>query len=423
MKPITTNNLQLEQLTQHSVWDVIIVGSGPASSSAAIVLAEKGWSVLVLEQQQQTKNRYGESLPPAVVSLVRQLLGDINEQQYADFGIKATPGNQSSWADDSLDTYDFISQPGGHGLCVNRQQFDAALQQRAQQQGASLVTGCRFLACQRLTTADMSYEIKAQLAPVAVSTQVAVSPTQVTLRSRFIIDASGRHAAVAKAVGVRTTRHDKLQAFVQHYHSSVCHPGSDFTLLEASEQGWWYSNLLPDGQNRVVVFHTDLDLAQAKQARQFAGFNQLLKQTKHVAEKLEQGQFVAVGDIKSTAANSQVAGQFVKDQVLLVGDAAMAFDPLSSQGMMKAMQNGNKAGQLIAYTLEDLTTESPEQNSQPATPDRNGYLQRFQRSQQQLWQQYQQQHQYYYSAQPRWNHSEFWRRRHAVMGHLEQHKG
>jgi flavin-dependent dehydrogenase len=414
MKPFNPNSQRLRQLKQNALWDVIIVGSGPASASAAIVLAEKGWSVLVLEQQQKSKNRFGESLPPASVSLVRQLLGEITQTDYCRLGIKATPGNQSSWVDENLDMYDFISQPGGHGLCVNRQAFDASLQQRAIVQGSTIVKGCRFLSCAQITDKPISYQVTVQLMKDDDTTQDTAQ--DVTLRSQFVIDASGRHAAVAKPMGICTTRFDKLQAFVQYYHCATPSDTPDFTLLEASEHGWWYTNLLPDGQTRVVVFHTDRDLPEAKSARHQAGFNEHLSKTKHISARLKSSPHSPVGDIKSTAANSQVAEQFVKDNVLLIGDAAMAFDPLSSQGMIKAMQNGNKAAQLIAFTLEDLQAQSQDSFSQ------NNYLQRFEQSQQQLWQQYQQQYQYYYAAQQRFQDSEFWHRRHAAISLFEKPK-
>ncbi|MGR5283870.1 NAD(P)/FAD-dependent oxidoreductase [Vibrio maritimus] len=394
-----------ERLAECLLWDVIIVGSGPASSSAAIVLAEKGWSVLILEKQRSKRQCYGESLPPAAVSLVQMLLGGIRQEDYPRFGMKATPGNQASWVDEYIDTYDFMSQPAGHGLCVDRQLFDRALQERANKLGACTFTGACFLECEQMPCAPIFNKVTAKL-----SLGNNVSETH-TLQSKFVLDATGRHAAVAKSLGVSTFRNDKLHAFIRYYRSSIHTTSSDFTLLEATETGWWYSNLMPDGYTRVVVFHTDRDLPTAKLARRQSGFVELLGQTEHIKQRLEVGSYSPISDIKSTAANSQVASEFVKGNVLFLGDAAMAFDPLSSQGMTKAIQNGNQAGQLVAFALEDSEAQSAKTQSRPAV----GYLQRFELAQKKRWQQYQAQYQHYYSQQRRWRNSEFWSRRHEVM--------
>ena len=415
----------VKQIMQHPVWDAVIVGCGPASCAAANTLAQKGWKVLVIEQHEILKNRYGESLPPAAVALTQQLLSGIKPEDYAQYGIKATPGYQSSWIDEQLDTYDFMSQPGGHGLCVNRLIFDARLRETAIAQGAHVAFNCRFLRCHATDSQQKSRTTSTYQLAVLVQKEDTTAQEH-TITTRILVDATGRSALVAKSLGIKPQRFDKLCAFIRQYRHQVMSTAPDFTLLEASKDGWWYSNLLPDGQTRVVVFHTDRDLPQAQLASTSKGFEQLLAATLHISNKLQSGKSTPTGEAKITAAGSQCLTETRTDNFVAIGDAAMAFDPLSSQGMLKALENGVKAGQLIAFTLEDFDVQegaTDSENSALSMPSQSQrYLQRYQASLQQHWRKYQQEYQYYYQAQPRWRDSEFWCRRRSAIHHPKQHE-
>ncbi len=100
------------------------------------------------------------------------------------------------------------------------------------------------------------------------------------------------------------------------------------TLVEAVRDGWWYSALLPNGEV-VVAFMTDADIygRVSKYSRYF--WNQQLQRTKHTKTHLNAGVPVSVSQIVS--ANSSRLDKTAGKNWLAVGDAAMAFDPLSSQ--------------------------------------------------------------------------------------------
>jgi flavin-dependent dehydrogenase len=88
-----------------------------------------------------------------------------------------------------------------------------------------------------------------------------------------------------------------------------------------------------------------------------------------------------------------------------VGDAAQAYDPLSSQGIDKALRTGSHAGHLIHYALTDNPRSASDLGSD------NAFIRQYAEQQQQLWQTYWSQRDIYYRAQPRWPDKPFWQRR------------
>jgi flavin-dependent dehydrogenase len=290
---------------------------------------------------------------------------------------------------------------------VDRTQFDSALRNKAKHAGTCYSFGSKFTGCER-QAADAGGGWQVSVVHTASGSDISNQQ----LNTRFLLDATGRQAVVAKSVGIQVNRTDKLCAFVQLYQSDAVQETSDFTLLEATQDGWWYSNLLPDGEHRVVVFHTDRDMPQAKLASSQDGFDALLQRSGHILSTLKTQQFEKCKALKSTTACSQRLEHFTAEGFLAIGDAAQAYDPLSSQGMAKALQSGVSAGQLVSYALESV--EQPELVTT--------YLERYSKNQEKLWQQYKQQFHYFYQSQPRWGDQAFWQRRCINLQPLEQER-
>ena len=91
-----------------AVWDVVIVGAGPAGAATAITLASLGQSVLLVEDQLTRKYKLGESLPPASVDLVRHFVGNLEETGHQTLGLYRSAGNISSWSSEQIDHTDFF---------------------------------------------------------------------------------------------------------------------------------------------------------------------------------------------------------------------------------------------------------------------------------------------------------------------------
>jgi flavin-dependent dehydrogenase len=135
------------------------------------------------------------------------------------------------------------------------------------------------------------------------------------------------------------------------------------------------------------------------------GFDQLLDASTHVAPLLRAHGYHPCGTIRGAPANSQRLHDFCGDAWLAVGDAAQAYDPLSSQGIDKALQTASHAGHLIHYALTDAPHGATELGRG------NSFIQQYDAQLQKLWQTYLSQRDYFYGIQPRWPDQPFWQRR------------
>jgi flavin-dependent dehydrogenase len=351
-----------------------------------------------MEKRGSPSFKLGESLPPASIGLVKHFLGEPEGSGEHLPGLFSTAGNVSLWATGQADVSDFFFTSNGHGLCVDRAAFDEALRTKAVAAGVTLRRGVSFQSCARIAGGDFSWQL------------TLISGTEIWQdRARYLVDCSGRQAVVARAIGVPTVHvYDELFAFGQLFS---CAAGDDdrYTRIEAAPHGWWYSNRLPgpegDETRRLVVLHTDRDLPEARLAASGQGFAQLLDGSTHIGPLLKARDYYPCGAIRGAPANSQRLRDFCGDAWMAVGDAAQAYDPLSSQGIDKALRTGSHAGHMIHYALTDCPSGTA------GLDGGNSFIHQYDQQQRQLWQGYLSQRDFYYGIQPRWPDQPFWKRR------------
>jgi flavin-dependent dehydrogenase len=374
-------------------WDVVVVGAGPAGAATAITLAKFGQRVLLVEERGFSNFKLGETLAPTSIGLVRHFLGDPEDSKQDLPGFFRTAGNVSIWGTDEAEVANFFFTLNGFGLCVERLAFDEALRSKAVAAGATLLKGVRFQSCDRI--ADGSFNWQLRLTSETGSRQYY---------ARYLVDGSGRRAIAAKTLGVQTVDNDDMLFAYAQWFSRDGDDDDRYTRIEAAPYGWWYSNRLPGTEGnktrRLVVLHTDKDLPTARVAAHRHGFDHLLESSTLIAPLLEAEGYRPCGRIRGAPANGQRLQEFCGDAWMAVGDAAQAYDPLSSQGIDKALKTGSHAGHMIHYALTDRPQELE-----------SAYVHRYDEQQHQLWETYLWQRDYYYGIQPRWSDQLFWKRR------------
>jgi flavin-dependent dehydrogenase len=368
--------------------DVAVIGGGPAGAATALALKRAGRTAVIIERLDSARPRVGETLPPAVrISL--ESLGLWSE--FANAGHVPSAGNRSAWGSNELRDRDFIFSPYGSGWHLDRQRFDAMLQDAAVSAGVLLLRGTTLTAYDSLPDGGWRLHLKG---PAECS----------SVTSRFVVDASGRAAVFAQQCGVKRHLLDRMIGV-----AASLEPGPDgptceqFTLVEAAESGWWYSALLPDGK-LVVVYMTDADLASSRKLRSPENWLALLRQTTHTRERVASRSYQLNGPTQIVAANSSFLDFVTGDSWLAVGDAAAAYDPLSSQGILTALSTALNAAPAINAYLD---------GDQQALKDYSFYSKSISVD-------YLSSHSAYYAIERRWPDSIFWRRRH--LPRLNFHK-
>ena len=306
------------------IWDVLVAGAGPAGAVAAWVLARQGRRVLLVDDVPSGKRKVGESLPGAA----RPLLRDLELLSLVEKGPHLPSyGNLSSWGSDELIATDFIRDPNGPGWHLDRSRFDADLRKAARDAGVVL-------------------QPERVRSTTAIDGGRRINLTAGETTAHWLIDATGRHATLARNLGVSRQRDDSLVALCA-WATPADTDLDTRTLVESTPDGWWYTARLPDS-TRVVVLHIDAEHA-ASILHTPGTWSSLLSRTKHVSDLLA-GAVFTDGPHGTEACGARL-DRFAGKDWLAAGDAAMSFDPLSSQGILNALYTGMKAGQALHAAL------------------------------------------------------------------------
>jgi flavin-dependent dehydrogenase len=217
-----------------------------------------------------------------------------------------------------------------------------------------------------------------------------------SFRAKFVVDATGRKSMLACRQGAKRVTYDRLIGVVCFFSSGSrqFHLNND-TLVEAGEDGWWYSTALPDSRI-VVAYMTDGDLFGKASKRTANYWQQQQRNAPHTharirSRALESGPFIF-------AANSSRLDQCGGENWLAVGDAAMALDPLSSQGVYNALMSGLVAAQAIECSFVSDHTAL----HRYAVAIENSFVK------------YLADKRKYYGREIRWPNSPFWKRRQGM---------
>jgi len=342
-------------------WDLLVVGAGPAGCAAALRARALGLRVVLLADRPRQPGVV-ESLPPAG----RRLLVDLGcWQPFLAAGPTPARGVRSVWGSPQPIERSSIFDPDGPGWHLDRAAFDSFLQAQAIVAGADLVHG-------RLRSARQG--------PDLVECADAGGRE---LSARYLIDASGRAGAAAARLGARRRYDDATVVTLASYRTAASDTDRR-TVVEATPTGWWYS-LRADGAGgpaRVVGQVTDADLP-AVPAVPPPGVRDLVA---NAPLRLPP---------RRVAANSGYLQPFTGPRWAAAGDAALSFDPLSSQGLLTAMFTGRAAAEAVAAALA---------GSAGALPDYAARLDAIRQA-------YQANLALTYGAERRWPAEPFWARR------------
>lgn len=308
------------------------MGGGTAGCATAIALAARGVTdVLVVDAHQGPRARIGEAIPPAA-GPVLQRLGVW--PAFLKQGHLPSVGSCASWGKAALGYNDFLLDRQGRGWHLDRAAFDTMLAEAAVAHGVSVRRGCRLRDVERTGAGyDLSFETDDGASGHATA--------------GFLVDATGIAAAAVRRLGVARNQLDCLAVLSATFDLRQPDAVPTQTLLEACEIGWWYAAKLP--RNRLIVALA-VEPGQHPRFESDALWLSALHATQHVARWVERGDAVLPPTAKrdTALAPSAILSRVVGEHWLAVGDAASAYDPISAQGITKALSDAEAAAVAIA---------------------------------------------------------------------------
>jgi len=369
--------------------DAAIVGAGPAGAAAALALRRSGTeSVAMIDWPRSRRMSIGESAAPGLAALLQRFGLDCRLEC---LGHLPCHGNVSFWGGTAPSIADFFRHASGPGWHLDRAAFDSWLRDQARDAGA------RLLAPARVLEAERDGEVWRLLLGTGTAT--------IELSARWLLDATGRSAALSRRLGARLHRVDRLVALAVFGRPAAEARFRGFTMVEATEIGWWYGARLPDGRAMLALM-TDADIARRNGLRAAAAFHEAWSAT------VEMRRFAAPLSPAEGPAVFSAATQFLDraggPSWLALGDALMALDPLSASGLTGALEDALAAGEVIAGSLSGSGSECllAAGYAHRARVTLESYLTaRFA----------------IYAAERRWSESPFWRRRIAGSGNFGYH--
>jgi len=320
--------------------DVLVVGGGPAGSTIATLLAERGRDVVVLEKARHPRFHIGESLLPANVALfdrlgLREQVEAIGMQKY---GVEfVSPEHERRQFIEFSDAWD-KSMP--YAWQVRRSQLDELLFRHAGCRGARAYEGQRVR--------EIAFDADGATAQVELD-----DGARRTWRARFVVDASGRDTLLANQLRCKQkNRRHNSSALYGHFTGAERLQGKlegNITIFWF-EHGWFWFIPLVDGTTSIGAVCWPYYLkSRSKPLPEF--FRDTIALCPDLEARLKDAKLIDER-VYATGNYSYASAKSSGERYLMIGDAYAFVDPVFSSGVYLAMQSAFDGADVVEAVLD-----------------------------------------------------------------------
>ena len=342
---VTVKNREKTKMVTSNEPRVIVIGGGPSGSTAATLIAQRGYKVRLLEREHFPRFHIGESLIPQTYWVLKRL-NMLDKMKASEFVRKYSVQfvGASGRLSEPFYFLDHKPHESSQTWQVRRSEFDQRMLENAVEHGVDVQQGVRVL--------EVLFEGERA---VGVRVQDESGGDERIERADVIVDASGQSSLIMGKLGLREWDRELKKAAVWTYwegahRDTARDEGATVVLQVQGKAGWFWYIPLHDNIVSVGVVADHSYLFKNRESKDFETiYHEEVEKCPAVKQRISIGKLAA--PYRAAKEYSYRSRRAAGDGWVLVGDAFGFLDPLYSSGVLLALKSGELAADAVCEGL------------------------------------------------------------------------